>query len=55
MGCVAPPPRVFTCPVCGARVLETTTLKLVYGGKVYYFDRPECMEEFQKNPEKYAV
>ncbi len=54
MGCVTPPPRMHACPVCGARVPETTPFRLVHAGRIYYFDRRECMEEFQRDPERYA-
>ncbi|MFH1228244.1 MAG: YHS domain-containing protein [Planctomycetota bacterium] len=44
------------CPVMGSDiVVDKDTLSAEYKGKVYYFCCPGCPEEFNKNPEKYAI
>jgi RND family efflux transporter MFP subunit len=45
-----------TDPVCGAEV-ETTApdvLKVDHAGRTFYFVTPECRDEFQKDPARYA-
>ncbi|WP_126450043.1 YHS domain-containing protein [Sulfodiicoccus acidiphilus] len=40
-------------PVCGMKVDESTNLKTMYRGKLYYFCSPACKSAFQKDPESY--
>lgn len=40
--------------VCNMDVPENTEYKYEYQGKTYYFCCGECLEEFKKNPSKYA-
>ncbi|BDB99296.1 MAG: YHS domain-containing protein [Saccharolobus sp.] len=42
-------------PVCGMEVNEKSPYKTMYKGKVYYFCSPQCLREFQKNPEEYLT
>ncbi|MEM0375993.1 MAG: YHS domain-containing protein [Nitrososphaerota archaeon] len=42
-------------PVCGMEVNERTAkYTYEYGGKVYYFCRQQCLDQFKANPAKYA-
>ena len=44
-----------TCPVTGeAFKINKATPTYTYGGKEYKFCCPSCIDEFKKNPEKYA-
>jgi multidrug efflux pump subunit AcrA (membrane-fusion protein)/YHS domain-containing protein len=44
-------------PVCGMNIDEdrakTEGRFLEYGGKIYYFCEPQCLEDFRKEPERY--
>ncbi len=44
-----------TCPVCGMRVPGDTPYKTIYRGRVYRFCSPQCMVEFQRDPEYYLT
>ncbi|MGQ4890881.1 MAG: YHS domain-containing protein [Candidatus Njordarchaeia archaeon] len=42
------------CQVCGKPVdIATAIYKTVHKGKVIYFCSNQCMEKFEKEPEKY--
>ena len=44
-----------TCPVTGeAFKVSKATPSYTHGGKEYKFCCPSCIDEFKKNPEKYA-
>lgn len=44
-------PRTTLDPVCGAALDEkTTTLKIEYAGRTYFFCSPRCMEKFISEP-----
>ena len=43
-------------PVCGMKVDEKKAAgSSSYSGKTYYFCSPNCKNEFDKNPAKYAT
>ena len=41
-------------PVCGMMVDKDPALSVNYKGEVYYFCLKQDMEQFKKDPEKYA-
>lgn len=41
------------CPVCGAKVKEKDNKPYEYYGKIYNVCSQKCLEEFQKNGDKY--
>jgi len=41
------------CPVSGDKIDEKNKASYVYGGKIYNFCCPACIEEFKKDPQKY--
>ena len=46
---------IYNDPVCGGQVAPESTLKMKYGGTIYYFESEECLAVFQKNPERYVA
>jgi YHS domain-containing protein len=42
-------------PVCGIQLDMDTAISLVHEGNIYYFDTEECLNVFQKNPEKFIT
>ena len=40
-------------PVCGRAVDPTIALVLEYAGRTYFFNSPECRQQFQEDPERY--
>lgn len=44
-----------TCPVGGNEIDPGTKATYVYKGKVYNFCRPECINKFMEEPEKYIA
>ena len=43
------------CPVCGMEVNpKSAPAKTQYEGRTYYFCSQECIEEFEKNPQRFA-
>ncbi len=46
----------FICPVMGTKFAPSSkSPKLEYKGKTYFFCCRECVEKFNKNPEKYSA
>ena len=43
----------ITDPVCETRVDTSTALAFNYEGNTLYFDSEECLNVFQRNPEKF--
>ena len=41
------------CPVSGEKINEKTKATYEYGGKIYNFCCPMCIDEFKKDPQKY--
>jgi YHS domain-containing protein len=42
-------------PVCGVEINKEDTRFIVeYRGRIYYFDSPNCQQEFENEPEAYA-
>ncbi|MHA1284453.1 MAG: heavy metal translocating P-type ATPase [Promethearchaeota archaeon] len=42
-----------TDPICGMEVIPGRSLEFKYQGKVYYFYSQNCLNEFQRDPERY--
>jgi YHS domain-containing protein len=42
-------------PVCAMKADEMKAVSSSYSGKTYYFCSPNCKNEFDKNPTKYAT
>jgi trehalose synthase len=40
-------------PVCGRLVDPATALTLEHGGRVYFFNAVECMEQFREDPDRF--
>jgi len=41
------------CPVTGEKIDEAAKATYEYGGKIYNFCCPMCIDEFKKEPQKY--
>jgi YHS domain-containing protein len=56
-GCQARPepvPAIASDPVCGAVVNPEKAIKVVFAGRTYYFDSPECASEFTVHASTYT-
>lgn len=43
-----------TDPVCGMDIPASSSIKMKYEGKWYFFCSDDCREEFKAGPEMYA-
>jgi YHS domain-containing protein len=46
---------MFRDPVCGKDVEPTAAIEQAYSGVAYFFCSDECREQFEREPELYAV
>ena len=43
------------CPVSGEKIVESMKATYEHDGKIYNFCCPMCIDDFKRNPEKYAA
>ena len=47
--------KPFIDPVCGMKVGPNPEREITFGGEVYHFCSPKCMEKFRAAPESYLA